>query len=425
MVIEPVRSLKGTLKVPGDKSISHRSIMLGALAKGTTHITGFLMGEDCLSTIRCFQQLGIKILIEDNQVIVHGKGLYGLEKPESILDVGNSGTTMRLISGILSGQKFESTLTGDASILKRPMGRIIKPLTMMGADIRSEQNNGLAPLYIRPSKLNAIDYVSPISSAQVKSCIMLAALYAHGTTTIEEPYVSRNHSELMLNHFGGNIEVQGTKVICHPVSELYANEVFVPADISSAAYFIVAGLILPDSEILLKDVDVNPTRDGIIRVLKAMNGSIELMNEREINGEKVADILVKSSNLTGTVIEKEIIPTLIDEIPIIAVAAAYAEGTTIIKDAQELKVKESNRIDTMVTELRKMNVQIEGTDDGMIINGNNSVKAALLNSYDDHRVAMSLAIAAMGAEGSSTISNSDCIRISYPNFFEDIKRLSI
>ncbi|MBC7958986.1 MAG: 3-phosphoshikimate 1-carboxyvinyltransferase, partial [Vallitaleaceae bacterium] len=347
----------------------------------------------------------------------------GLRKPLEILDVGNSGTTMRLMSGILCGQGFESSLTGDASIVKRPMGRIIHPLSLMGARIESLKGNGLAPLKIQPAPLKPIYYESPVPSAQIKSSILLAALYTEGVTTIVEPTTSRNHSELMLNHFGGNIKVEGTKVFSSPVNELYANEVIVPSDISSAAYFMVAGLITKNSEILIKDVGINPTRDGVIKVLQKMGGQIELDNIRTINGEKIADIVVRSSRLVGTMVEGAIIPTLIDEIPIIAVAAAFAQGTTTIKDATELKVKESNRIDTMVHELKKMGVNIQPTQDGMTIEGGSPLNGATLESYHDHRVAMSLTIAALNATTDSTLLNSSCIDISYPRFFEDLKSL--
>lgn len=423
MKINPVNRLKGEIKVPGDKSVSHRAVMLGSVAKGHTLIKDFLMGEDCLSTIRCFQQMGVSIGINQKTVSVKGNGLHGLKKPEQILDVGNSGTTMRLMSGLLCGQDFDCSITGDSSIIKRPMGRIIQPLTKMNGNIKSIHENNLAPLYIQPSQLINIDYVSPVSSAQVKSSIMLASLYTTGVTTIVEPFTSRNHSELLLNHFGGNIQVNGTKVICNPVEELFAQEVIVPSDISSAAYFMVAGLISKNSEIIIKDVGINPTRDGIIHVLQNMEGQIELDNIRYISGEKVADIIVKSSRLKGTIVEGSIIPSLIDEIPIIAIAAALAEGKTIIKDAAELKVKETNRIDTMVNELKKMGVDILGTDDGMIIEGGNPLQGAIVDSYHDHRVAMSLTIAALNATSTTTLMNSRCIDISYPTFFEDIKSL--
>ncbi|MDF1616258.1 3-phosphoshikimate 1-carboxyvinyltransferase [Petrocella sp. FN5] len=425
MHIQPVKQLKGTLKVPGDKSISHRSIMFGALAKGTTTVEGFLTGEDCMSTIACFRQMGILIEQAQDKVTIQGKGLYGLTKPDSVLDVGNSGTTMRLMSGILSGQAFEVEITGDASIRKRPMDRIIRPLTSMNANIRSLSGNGLAPLLIKPSILKPINYVSPVASAQVKSSILLANLYTGSTSTVNEPTLSRNHSEIMLNHFGAKIEIKGSLVTSYPIKELFANHVVVPSDISSAAFFMVAGLICPNSDLLLKDVGVNPTRDGIIHVLKNMNGSIEIINERTVNGEPIADLHIKSSKLIGTVVEGDIIPTLIDEIPVIAVAAAYAEGRTTIKDASELKVKETNRIDTMVCELKKMNIHIEATKDGMVIVGGNRIQGAQVKSYDDHRVAMSLAIAALGATGNTTIENSSCIAISYPNFESDLSALTL
>ncbi|PKM66144.1 MAG: 3-phosphoshikimate 1-carboxyvinyltransferase [Firmicutes bacterium HGW-Firmicutes-2] len=424
MHIQPVKQLKGTLKVPGDKSISHRSIMFGALAKGTTTVEGFLTGDDCLSTIACFRQMGIHIEQVHDKVTIQGKGLYGLTKPDSVLDVGNSGTTMRLMSGILSGQAFEVEITGDASIRKRPMDRIIRPLTSMNANISSLSSNGLAPLSIKPSLLKPIDYISPVASAQIKSSILLANLYTGLTSTVKEPTLSRNHSEIMLNHFGAQVEIEGSLITSHPIKELFANHVIVPSDISSAAFFMVAGLICPDSELILKDVGVNPTRDGIIHVLKKMNGSIEIMNPRTVNGEPIADLHIRSSKLIGTIVEGDIIPTLIDEIPVIAVAAAYAEGTTTIKDASELKVKETNRIDTMVCELAKMNIDIEATADGMIIVGGNTIYGALVKSYDDHRVAMSLAIAALGAHGPTTIEDSACIAISYPNFESDLSSLT-
>lgn len=423
MKINSVSKVKGTLSVPGDKSISHRAVMLGSIAKGNTSIKGFLMGEDCLSTIKCFRQMGINISVRATDVLVEGKGLAGLNKPSETLYVGNSGTTLRLLSGILSAQPFECTITGDDSIQKRPMKRIIDPLTNMGANIISIKNNDKAPLRIVGSDLNNITYESPVASAQVKSSIMLASLYTDGITKIIEPSVSRNHSEIMLNYFGANVETVDNTVICNPVKELYGQEVIVPGDISSAAFFMVAGLILPNSEILIKNVGINPTRDGIITALKNMNGNIELLNIRTISGELTADILVKSSKLHGTVIEKDIIPKLIDEIPVIAVAACFAEGKTVIKDAAELKVKESNRIEAMVTELTKMDATIESTDDGMIITGTHSLKGASVESYHDHRIAMSLAIAALTTNEGSTINNSECIDISFPTFFEDLSKL--
>jgi 3-phosphoshikimate 1-carboxyvinyltransferase len=424
MIIHPVKSIHGEITVPGDKSISHRAIMLGALSKGITNIKGFLMGEDCLSTIRCFRDMGIDIEVNDSLVTVKGQGLHGLKKPKDELYVGNSGTTFRLMSGILAAQEFDCIITGDDSIKIRPMKRIIDPLTMMGANIISINDNNKAPLKITGTKLHNITYNSLVASAQVKSCIILASLYTDDDTKIIEPVLSRNHTEIMLNYFGGNITTNESTIISCPVKELYAKDITIPGDISSAAFFIVACLIAKNSELIIRNVGVNPTRNGIIKVLKAMNGDISLLNEREINGELVADIKIKSSKLTGTVIDKTIIPTLIDEIPIIAVAACFAEGKTVIKDAEELKVKESNRIETMVTELSKMNADIIGTDDGMIISHSPNLRGASVKSYNDHRVAMSLAIAGLVAEGETDITQSDCIDISFPGFYTSLQNIS-
>ncbi|QUI22856.1 3-phosphoshikimate 1-carboxyvinyltransferase [Vallitalea pronyensis] len=424
MIIKPRKSLSGTMKVPGDKSISHRAIMLGALAEGTTTIKGFLMGEDCLSTITCFQKMGVHIDIEDAIVTVEGKGLRGLKKPTSELDVGNSGTTLRLLSGILAAQDFECTITGDDSIKTRPMKRIIEPLLKMGAHITSINDNDRAPLYIKGSTLQNITYHSPVASAQVKSCIMLASLFTEGQSTIIEPVRSRNHSEIMLNVFGGHIEADGCAITTSPVDQLSATDIIVPGDISSAAYFMVAGLILEDADITIEQVGINPTRDGIIHVLQAMNGNITVFNKRIMNGELVADIRVQSSQLKGTIIDKPLIPTLIDEIPVIAVAACFAEGTTLIKDASELRVKESDRIATMVSELTKMHADIQGTEDGMIIHHSPHLIGNDVESYHDHRVAMSLAVAGLAAKGITTIHHSDCVDISFPHFFKLINGIS-
>lgn len=324
MTNETIYPLRGELEIPGDKSISHRAIMFGSLANGTTEVTHFLQGADCLSTISCFQKLGIHIENTTDKILIHGKGLHGLSAPTDILDCGNSGTTTRLISGILSGQNFTSTLTGDASIQKRPMKRIMDPLHQMGADITSVHNNNCAPLTIKGSKLQGIHYHSPIASAQVKSAILLAGLYADRETRVTEPYVSRNHSEIMLSHFGADIKTEGTTAIIQPEPMLVGQKISVPGDISSAAYFIAAGLLVPGSEILLKNVGINPTRDGILRVAKDMGGTIELLNMNTDNGELTADLLIKFSALHGITIGGEIIPTLIDEIPVIAIMAAFA-----------------------------------------------------------------------------------------------------
>ena len=415
--------LKGELTIPGDKSISHRAVMLGAISQGTTSVTNFLRGADCLSTISCFRKMGIAIEENPTEILIHGKGLHGLSAPETVLDVGNSGTTMRLLSGILAGQDFSSSLTGDASIRKRPMKRVITPLSLMGASIESIPGNGCAPLAIQGMPLTGIHYQSPVSSAQVKSCVLLAGLYADSTTKVTEPFVSRNHSELMLRSFGAEIQTEGTTVSVQPDPLLTGQKVEVPGDISSAAYFIAAGLLIPGSEILIKNVGINPTRDGILRVCRAMGADIEILNEQEHCGELTADLLVRHSALKGTVIEGGIIPTLIDELPVIAVMAAFAEGTTIIRDAQELKVKESNRLDIIVHHLKEMGADVTPAPDGMVIRGGKPLTGAVLDSHMDHRIAMSFAIAAMAGNGETEILNSDCVSISYPDFYADLRRL--
>lgn len=424
MKLKKVNKLSGEVTVPGDKSISHRTIMLGALAHGTTEVHNFLQGADCLSSIDCFQKMGIKIINAGKTVLIHGKGLEGLTKPTQILDVGNSGTTTRIMSGILAAQNFECTLNGDESIQKRPMRRIIEPLTLMGADITSIKGNDCAPLLINGRDLHSIHYHSKVASAQVKSAILLAGLYADGETSVTEPYVSRNHTEIMLNYFGGNVKTVGTTATVSPRPVLTAQRVIVPGDISSAAYFIVAGLIVPNSEILIKNVGINPTRDGIIKVCQEMGGHIELLNVNDSNGEKTADILVKSSSLHGIDIGGSIIPTLIDEIPAISVLACFAEGKTTIRDAAELKVKESNRIDVCVNNLSLMGADVTATDDGMIINGGKPLHSAVIDSKLDHRIAMSFAIAALMADGETEIINAECVDISYPTFYKDLEMLS-
>ena len=423
-----ITGLKGTVSVPGDKSISHRGIMFGSIADGTTEIHNFLPGADCLATIRCFRALGIEIEQEGSTVIVHGKGLHGLSAPSHILDVGNSGTTTRLLSGILAGQPFESKLSGDESLNSRPMKRIIGPLTQMGADISSILHNGCAPLYIAPSRLHGIHYDSPVASAQVKSCILLAGLYADGETSVTEPGLSRNHTELMLKEFGADIrsvhdlDCSRTTAIIQPGRELHGQKLTVPGDISSAAYFIAAGLIVPDSEIRITNVGINPTRAGILKVCEDMGARIELSNERTEGGEKIADITVRTSRLHGTVIEGDIIPALIDEIPVIAVMAAVAEGTTVIRDAAELKVKETDRIETVTDNLKAMGCDVTPTEDGMIINGG-KLKGASIHTLLDHRIAMAFSIAALAAEGRTRILDSKCVDVSYPTFYDTFEEL--
>lgn len=419
------KALKGEIFVPGDKSVSHRAVMFGSLAKGTTVIENFLRGADCLSTIDCFRKLGISIEETPSQIRIHGKGLHGLTKPSEILDAGNSGTTTRLISGILSGQTFETTLTGDASIQKRPMKRIIEPLTEMGASVTSLSGNGCAPLRIEGRPLHGISYTTKVASAQVKSAILLAGLYADGPTSVTEPALSRNHSELMLRMFGAEVKTHGTTATIFPDPELTAQEIKVPGDISSAAYFIAAACITPGSEVLIRNVGVNPTRDGILRVCKMMNADVTVLPGKDGAGEPVADLLVKSSHLKSCVIEGDLIPTLIDELPVIAVMACFAEGTTIIRDAAELKVKESNRIDVMAENLTRMGASVEATEDGLIIKGGRPLQGAAIESHLDHRIAMSFAVAALNADGETSISGADCVNISYPNFYRDLAGLKV
>ncbi len=420
--LEKIR-LVGDVTIPGDKSISHRAIMFGSLAKGTTKITNFLLGEDCLSTIACFRKLGVQIEVSEDEVVVYGKGIEGLKEAHEVLDVGNSGTTARLMMGILSGLPFHSVIIGDESIGKRPMKRVTKPLKMMGTSIDGREDATYTPISIRGGSLNSISYASPVSSAQVKSSILLAGLFAKGTTTVTEPEKSRDHTERMLKAFGCELVVDGNKVSINGNQELSATDVIVPGDISSAAFFLVAGSIVPNSEILLKNVGVNPTRTGILTVLERMGANITLEDEKVVNGEPIANIRVKSSNLKSTVIGGAEIPTCIDELPILALAAALADGETIIKDAEELRVKETDRIQTCVTELTNLGVSIEATKDGMIIQGNSSLIGANVNSHGDHRMGMMLSIAALLAKGDTIIENTECIAVSFPNFKEQLNDL--
>lgn len=445
MIIKKSGPLKGNITVPGDKSISHRAIMLGAIAKGTTEVNNFLTGDDCLSTISCFRKLGIPIDIDlaNQKVTIQGKGLDGLICPDSTLDVGNSGTTIRLLSGILCGQAFPTTITGDSSIQKRPMGRIIDPLKAMGADIISKNHKNCAPLHINSSyssnasnlpqdvyntdaaaNLKGVHNHSPVASAQVKSCILLAGLYADGTSKVTEPAISRNHTELMLSEFGAHISTSGSTVSLEPRPLLSARNVNIPGDISSAAYFVVAALITPNSELLIRNVGINPTRDGILKVCQMMGANITLENIKKDGGEQSADILIRHSNLKGVEINGSIIPTLIDEIPIIAVLSCFAEGKTTIRNAEELKVKESDRIEEIVKNLSSMGADITARDDGMIINGGRPLHGTVIDSKMDHRIAMAFTIAGMASHGSTTILNPECVNISYPDFYNIAKKVS-
>lgn len=423
MKLKKIQSLRGELTVPGDKSISHRAVMFGALAQGMTEVYHFLKGADCLSTIDCFRRLGIRIEETDDVLLIDGKGLDGLVSPTDILDAGNSGTTTRLLAGILAAQPFSSTLTGDASLQKRPMKRIVDPLTQMGASLTSINENGCVPLRIAGRPLHGIHYISSVASAQVKSAVLLAGLYAEGETSVTEPFVSRDHTELMLGSFGAQIAASGTTVTIQPRPALSGQCITVPGDISSAAYFIAAALLVPNSEVLIRNVGINPTRDGILKAAQAMGGNIQLLNRRTAGGEPVADLLVTASSLHGITIEGSMIPGLIDELPVIAVMAAAAQGTTVIRDAAELKVKESDRIAVMVKNLSAMGADITGTDDGMIIRGGPALCGAQIDAFEDHRIAMSFAVAALFADGETEIRGSDCVQISYPGFYEDLQSL--
>lgn len=422
-VVVPVDLLKGQIKVPGDKSISHRAVMFGSIANGKTTIEGFLQGEDCLSTISCFQKLGVQIKQQEDRVVIYGKGWEGLKEPTEILDVGNSGTTTRLMLGILATRPFHSVIIGDNSIAKRPMGRVTVPLQQMGTKIDGRGTGNFTPLSIRGGKTKGIMYNSPVASAQVKSAILLSGLQSEGKTTVIEPFKSRDHTERMLRAFGVKLEEDKYTVTVHGPQSLYGQHVVVPGDISSAAFFLVAGAIVQNSEITLTNVGMNETRTGIIDVLTQMGAKLEIKNETVINEEKMADLKISTSNLTGIEIGGEIIPRLIDEIPVIAVLATQAIGTTIIKDAQELKVKETNRIDTVVNQLQKLGANIEATDDGMIIYGPTKLNGGTVTSYGDHRIGMAMAIAGCVASDKVIIENSEAINVSYPNFFDHLENL--
>lgn len=422
--LQPIQRLKGSIKVPGDKSISHRAVMFGSIAEGTTTVDGFLTGEDCLSTISCFKKLGVTIQQEGEKVTIEGKGIEGLKPSSEDLYVGNSGTTIRLMLGILANTPFESTLTGDESIAKRPMNRVTKPLKEMGAAIDGNDSGNKVPLHIKGGETRGIHYTSPIASAQVKSAIILAGLDGEGTTSVEEPFKSRDHTERMLQAFGVEVESDDLTVAVAGGQKLKGTHIEVPGDISSAAFFLVAGAIVPNSEITLKKVGLNPTRTGILDVLKDMGADITYQNINDTASEPFGDLIIKSSDLKGTVIQGDLIPRLIDEIPIIALAATQAEGKTIIKDAHELRVKETDRIETVVNELKKMGADIEATEDGMIIHGKSALNGASVQSYGDHRIGMMLSVAACIAKGETTLTNSEAIAVSYPSFFEQLNVLS-
>lgn len=417
--------LKGSFELIGDKSISHRAVMFSSISKGDNKISNFLMGEDCLSTISCFRKMGVDIQIDGKDVYVKGNGLYGLQKPKEILDVGNSGTTIRLMMGILAGNKFDATLIGDNSIAKRPMKRVTDPLRLMGCNIEGKDDANYTPIKIYGGDLKAIDYHMPVASAQVKSALILASLYANDTSFIYEKVKSRNHTEIMLKSFGADINVENLKISVNPVNELFSQDIYVPGDISSAAFIIVSALITKGSEVIIKNVGLNETRTGIIDVVKNMNGNIEIINERLVGGELVGDLLVRyTKDLCATTIDKDIIPRLIDEIPVIAVLATQAEGTTIIKDAQELKVKESNRIKSMVENLKILGADIEELEDGMIIKGKSKLNGGKIKTFKDHRIAMAFSTLNLISAEKIKLDNEDCINVSFPGYFDLIKSLT-
>jgi 3-phosphoshikimate 1-carboxyvinyltransferase len=416
--VQSAKWLRGEIKVPGDKSISHRSIMFGSIACGITRVTGFLRGEDALATLQAFRAMGVEITDDGATLTIHGKGLHGLSEPTDVLDCGNSGTSMRLLAGLLAGQSFFSILSGDKYLRARPMKRVVGPLAQMGGRIQGRVGGDKAPLAIQGAKLKAIEYDSPVSSAQVKSALMLAGLYADGETVIRETHLSRDHSERMLSHFGARLETFPGGVRVFGGGELSGREVAVPGDISSAAFFMVAALIVPDSELLIRGVGVNPTRTGIIDILKAMGGDIELLHPREESGEPVADIRVRSSRLKGIEISGELVPRAIDEFPVICVAAATAEGTTTVSGASELRVKETDRIAAMSTNLRHAGALIEETTDGMVITGVERLKGCSVESFGDHRIAMSMMVAGLAAKGETRVTDVDCIATSFPGFRE-------
>ncbi|MDF1580140.1 MAG: 3-phosphoshikimate 1-carboxyvinyltransferase [Desulfuromonadales bacterium] len=416
--ISATGGLRGEITVPGDKSISHRSIMIGAMAAGKTRVQGFLRGEDNLSTLNAFRLMGVEIEeCENGEIIIHGRGLKGLEEPLDVIDCGNSGTTMRLMTGLLAAQPFFSVLTGDKYLRRRPMKRVVGPLTEMGARIFGREGGDKAPLAIVGGGLHSLSYHSPIASAQVKSSLLLAGLFCDGETTVYEPHLSRDHSERMLSYFGAEIKPfsGGVTIVGHP--RLEARDILVPGDISSAAFLLVAALIVPGSELLVRNVGMNPTRSGIVDILQQMGGSICILNAREAAGEPVADLLVKSSDLHGIEIGGELVPRAIDELPVVSVAAAFAQGTTLIRDAHELRVKETDRIASMTAELTRLGARVTALDDGMRIHGGDALAGGAVRSHGDHRVAMSMAVAALAATGPVTIDDIGCTATSFPDFW--------
>ncbi len=417
-IVEPGGTVVGSLRVPGDKSISHRSIILGSIANGTTRVSGFLEGEDCLATMAAFRAMGVDIERPGaNKLIIHGVGLHGLQKPANEIDLGNSGTAMRLLSGLMAGQAFDSVLSGDSSLSSRPMNRVIKPLARMGATIQSE-SGGRPPLQIaQKQSLHGINYLMPVASAQVKSAILLAGLYAEGTTTVIEPGPTRDHTERMLGGFGYDVMVNEAEISLQGGGELIAADIDVPADISSAAFFMVAASIASNASVTLQHVGINPTRTGVIDILRLMGASISLDNEKDIGGETVADIHIKSANLVGIDIPEELVPLAIDEFPVLFIAAASATGKTCLTGAEELRVKESDRIQVMIDGLKICGIECEATTDGAIIHGG-KISGGTINSHGDHRIAMAFSVAGLVAEELITIKQCANVDTSFPGFVD-------
>jgi len=414
--VKPAQRLAGEIAVPGDKSISHRSLILGSLAGGETVVRGLLRGEDNMATLNAFRLMGVPISDDGETVRITGQGLYGLKEPTDVVDCGNSGTSIRLLTGLLAAQPFFSVLTGDQYLRRRPMKRVVGPLAQMGAVIHGRDNGEKAPLAICGRKLTGIRYDSPIASAQVKSALLLAGLYADGETTVTEPHLSRDHSERMFAHFGADLRVFPGGVTIRGGRELVGGEIVVPGDISSAAFFLVAGLIVPGSELLIRSVGINPTRTGIIDILQAMGGNIQLVDARTVSGEPVADLLVRSSQLKGIEIGGEVVPRAIDEFPVISIAAACASGETIIRDARELRVKESDRISAMAHNLRLAGIDVEEAEDGMTIRGGGRMAGCQAVSKGDHRIAMAMLVAGLVARDAVTVDDTACIATSFPTF---------
>lgn len=421
--VQPASHVRGDISVPGDKSISHRAVMLGALGKGVTVVRGFLRGEDTFSTLNAFRAMGVGAREESASLLIDGKGLNGLEEPSDVLDCGNSGTSMRLMTGLLAGQKFFSVLTGDPYLRNRPMRRVIEPLARMGAMVWGRCGGAKAPLAVRGTPLRGISYASPVASAQVKSALLLAGLFAEGDTAVTEPSLSRDHSERMLRYFGADVEQLPSGARIRGGRTLEAREVLVPGDISSAAFFIVAALVVPGSELLIRGVGTNPTRTGIIDILLQMGASLELSSERDVCGEPVADILVRSSRLKGIEIGGDLVPRAIDEFPVICVAAACAEGKTILRDAKELRVKETDRIAAMASNLSKAGIMVAETEDGLEITGSERLSACSADSFGDHRIAMSMMVAGLVSDGGIQVSDIGCIETSFPGFAELLEKV--